>query len=112
MKCSCCSYFTQHDSLPFHQTQRYGGGGDPNGPDWHPAESDTTLQLGDHWFYNPSYGYRDFAELKEVDATGHIIPKVQIFKSMQFLFNIYIYIYIYKKLYIYIYIYMCKCVCV
>jgi alpha-L-fucosidase len=33
-------------------TGTHYGAGDPNSTIWNPAESDTTLQLGDNWFYN------------------------------------------------------------
>ena len=42
------------------------GGGDPNSTVWNPAESDTTLQNGDNWFWDPGAGLRSLATLVEV----------------------------------------------
>jgi len=42
------------------------GGGDLNGNTFCPAETDTTLQLGDNWFYLKSAGYRTVDTLKTV----------------------------------------------
>lgn len=42
------------------------GAGDPNGNIFCPAESDTTLQEGDHWFQRNSFSIRSLDELKKV----------------------------------------------
>ena len=42
------------------------GSGDVNGTIFCPAETDTTLQLRDHWFYRNDTGYRDIQTLKMV----------------------------------------------
>jgi len=42
------------------------GGGDPESTQWQPAGCDTTLQQGDHWFYEPQVGIRSLEELIDV----------------------------------------------
>ena len=42
------------------------GAGDPNSSLWNPAESDTTLQNGDNWFYDPGAGLRSLSALADV----------------------------------------------
>ena len=42
------------------------GQGDPNGNVFCPAESDTTLQEGDHWFQRNQFAIRSLDELKKV----------------------------------------------
>ena len=49
------------------------GLGDPDGNIFCPAESDTTLQEGDHWFYRKGFPIRSLDELKSVyiNTVGH-----------------------------------------
>lgn len=49
------------------------GSGDPNSPLWCPATCDTTLQEGDHWFWEPNTPIRNLTELIEVyhDTVGN-----------------------------------------
>ena len=42
------------------------GLGDPNGNVFCPAETDTTLQESDHWFWRPNFPIRSLEELQEV----------------------------------------------
>jgi alpha-L-fucosidase len=51
----------------------YCGGGSPNGSRWAPAESDTTLQENDAWFYKPGVSIRPLEDMKAVyhDTVGH-----------------------------------------
>eukprot|EP01062_Namystynia_karyoxenos_P053457 TRINITY_DN4328_c0_g1_i1.p1 TRINITY_DN4328_c0_g1~~TRINITY_DN4328_c0_g1_i1.p1 ORF type:complete len:631 (+),score=193.04 TRINITY_DN4328_c0_g1_i1:57-1895(+) len=42
------------------------GGGQYDGPDWVPGESDTTLQENDQWFYRKDYPIRSLKELQDV----------------------------------------------
>ena len=42
------------------------GHGDPNDSTWCPKACDTTLQLGDTWFFEPLLGLRSLAELIQV----------------------------------------------
>ena len=42
------------------------GQGDPHGNSFCPAETDTTLQEGDHWFWRPSLPIRSLFELQQV----------------------------------------------
>ena len=44
----------------------FSGGGDPASTLFQPAESDTTLQNGDQWFYDASVGIRSLASLIDV----------------------------------------------
>ena len=43
-----------------------GGLGTPKGNDFCPAETDTTLQEGGHWFWRPGFPIRSLAELQQV----------------------------------------------
>jgi len=49
-------------------TGTHYGGGNPNSSVWNPPESDTTLQLGDNWFYTP-VGIRSLDQLVQVYHT-------------------------------------------
>jgi hypothetical protein len=51
----------------------FTGGGNPASDTFCPSESDTTLQNGDQWFYDPTSGIRTLAELQDVyhDTVGH-----------------------------------------
>ena len=51
---------------PCWSTGEQSGPGDPNSTVWNPGESDTTLQLGDNWFWDPSAGLRSLAQLTDV----------------------------------------------
>eukprot|EP00164_Ancoracysta_twista_P010303 GFYU01015487.1.p1 GENE.GFYU01015487.1~~GFYU01015487.1.p1 ORF type:complete len:485 (+),score=121.52 GFYU01015487.1:40-1494(+) len=52
---------------PTWSTGTTADGGDPNSPVWAPAECDTTLQNGDHWFYTgPDTAIRSLKELQDV----------------------------------------------
>ena len=51
---------------PCWSTGEQYGPGDPNSTVWNPGESDTTLQLGDNWFWDPSAGLRSLAQLTDV----------------------------------------------
>jgi len=42
------------------------GQGDPNSQEWCSVGCDTTLQQGDHWFYEPTAGIRPMQELIEL----------------------------------------------
>ncbi|MDR3742202.1 MAG: hypothetical protein P4L40_24560, partial [Terracidiphilus sp.] len=43
-----------------------GGTGDANSSLYCPGVTDTTLQIGDHWFYTPGDGIRNLTTLIEV----------------------------------------------
>ena len=51
----------------------FTNGGDPASDTFCPSESDTTLQNGDQWFFDPTSGIRTLAELQDVyhDTVGH-----------------------------------------
>jgi alpha-L-fucosidase len=51
----------------------FTNGGDPHAGMFCPSESDTTLQNGDQWFFDPTSGIRTLGELQDVyhDTVGH-----------------------------------------
>jgi alpha-L-fucosidase len=51
---------------PCWSTSYGSGAGDPNSTVWNPAESDTTLQNGDNWFWNSRVGLRSLSTLAGV----------------------------------------------
>ena len=55
------------------QGSGFTNGGDPASDTFCPSESDTTLQNGDQWFFDPTSGIRTLAELQDVyhDTVGH-----------------------------------------
>eukprot|EP00696_Hemimastix_kukwesjijk_P013511 gnl/Hemi2/2691_TR946_c0_g1_i1.p1 gnl/Hemi2/2691_TR946_c0_g1~~gnl/Hemi2/2691_TR946_c0_g1_i1.p1 ORF type:complete len:464 (-),score=186.79 gnl/Hemi2/2691_TR946_c0_g1_i1:114-1481(-) len=48
---------------PNWSTGTSNDGGDPDSPVWCPAECDTTLQLGDRWFWGKDAGLRSLEEM-------------------------------------------------
>lgn len=68
-----------HPAYPVWSTTDYAtggqpaaGGGDPMGPMFAPAETDTTLSVADAWFWKPGYAYRTLADLQQAyhDSVG------------------------------------------